>query len=128
MSTSASTETYVGLTAGQFKDRFYKHEGDFKDTERRTSTEPASYIWELKDSNTPYNIKWEVVRRAQPFSPITNRCDLCLTEKLEIIYNPKNATLNKRHEVFNHCRHRTSMLLAKKKVRKKAIKTFSKNP
>ena len=119
VTTATNSETYVGLTAGQFKDRYYKHEGDFRDPERRTATELASHIWDLKDSNTQYNIQWEIVKRANPFSHTSNRCDLCLAEKIEIIYNPLKATLKKRYEVFNHCRHRASLLLVKKKVRKR---------
>ena len=95
------------------------HDGDFKHPERRTATELSSHIWDLKDKDTPYNIQWEIVRRANPFSPITKRCELCLAEKLEIIYNPGMATLNKRHEVFNHCRHRVAKLLVKRKRRRR---------
>ena len=119
--TAQRTETYVGLTADQFKDRWSTHNGDFNDPGRRTKTELASYIWELKDNNIPYKISWEVVKRAQPFSPVTNKCDLCIAEKMEIIYNPGSATLNKRNELFNHCRHRTKMLLVKKKKKRKRI-------
>ena len=75
--------------------------------------------WDLKDSQIPYTIKWEVVRRANSFSPVTKRCDLCIAEKLEIVYNQGMATLNKRHEVFNHCRHRVGKLLVKKKRRRR---------
>ena len=119
MSTQTTKETYVGLTAGQFKDRFYKHKGDFENPERRTSTELSEYIWSLKDENVPFTLKWEMVRRANPFSPITKKCDLCVAEKFEIIYNSSTATLNKRHELFNHCRHRARLFLTKKKVRNK---------
>ena len=119
VSTAAGEETYVGLTANQFKDRWSKHDGDFRNPDRRTSTELSSYIWDLKDSGTPYDIRWEIMRRANPFSSVTRRWELCLGEKLEIIYNPGKATLNKRHEIFNHCRHRESKLLVKKKRRKR---------
>ena len=112
-------ETYVGLTAGQFKDRYYKHIGDFNHENRRTSTELSSYIWDLKDENIPYNISWEIVKRATPFSPITKRCELCLAEKLEIIFNSEFATLNQRHELFNHCRHRAKLFLVKKRGKKR---------
>ena len=47
--TALRTETYVGLTADQFKDRLSTHKGDFKDPGRRTKTELASYIWKLTD-------------------------------------------------------------------------------
>ena len=111
VTTNTKTETYVGLTGGQFKDRFYKHKGDFEDPNRRTSTKLSEYIWSLKDQNIPYSLKWEMVRRAQPFSPIAKKCDLCVAEKFEIIYKSKTATLNKRHELFNHCRHRARLFL-----------------
>ena len=93
-------ETYVGLTGGTFKERWYKHEGDFK----ILTTELSIHIWDLKDRNIPYSISWEIVRRARTFSPVTKKCDLCIHEKFEILYNKSLATLNKRNEIFNHCR------------------------
>ena len=117
--TDLKTETYVGLTMNQFKDRWKIHDDDFSDPARRTQTELSSYIWSLKDNGTPYTISWELVRRAQPFSPITRKCDLCIAEIMEIIYNPGLATLNKRNELFNHCRHRDKVLLVKRKRRKR---------
>ena len=117
--TATGMETYVGLTADQFKDRYYKHEGDFRHPERGKLTELSAYIWGLKDEGIQYNISWEIVRRANPFSPVTKRCDLCIAEKMEIMYNPRLASLNKRHEIFNHCRHRARSYLVKRKRRKR---------
>ena len=57
VSSGNSVETYVGLTAGQFKDRYYGHNFDFKNLDPKDS----SYIWSLKEENKPYQIKWEVV-------------------------------------------------------------------
>ena len=119
VTTAEKTETYVGMTMNQFKDRWSIHDGDFKDPERRINTELSSYIWDLKDQNTPYEIRWDLVRRANPFSPVTRKCDLCIAEKLEIIYNPGLATLNKRNELYNHCRHRDKVLLVKRKRKKR---------
>ena len=92
VTTQTSKETYVGLTGGSFKDRWYKHEGDFKHEDRRTSTELSSHIWELKDKNIPYAISWEIVKRSSTFSPITKKCNLCIDEKFEILYNNSKAT------------------------------------
>lgn len=117
--TASTTETYVGMTADQFKDRWSIHDGDFRYPERRGATELSSYIWDLKDQNIPYSITWDIVKRAKPFSPVTRKCDLCLAEKLEIVYNQASASLNKRNEIYNHCRHRTRMLLVKKKKRRR---------
>ena len=119
VTTAEKTETYVGMTMNQFKDRWSIHDGDFKDPERRINTELSSYIWDLKDQNTPYEIRWDLVRRANPFSPVTRKCDLCIAEKLEIIYNPGLATLNKRNELYIHCRNRDKVLLVKRKRKKR---------
>ena len=119
VSSGSSVETYVGLTAGPFKDRYYKHESDFREPEKRNSTKLSAHIWELKEENKPYNIKWEVVTRALPYSPVSGKCNLCTAEKYEIIFNPKFSTLNSRNELYSHCRHRRSKFLVKKKKKKK---------
>ena len=35
----------------------------------------------------------------------SNACKLCLREKFKIAFNPDEATLNLRTEIFGHCRH-----------------------
>ena len=54
--TASTTETYVGMTTDQFKDRWSIHDGDFRYPERRGATELSSYIWDLKDQKIPYSI------------------------------------------------------------------------
>ena len=111
----SSAETYVGLTAGQFKDRFYKHSSDFENEDMRNATKLSAYIWKLKDENKPYQIQWEVVRRAYPYSAVSGKCELCTAEKYEIIYNPQSATLNSRNELFSACRHKRGLFFVKNK-------------
>ena len=108
-------ETYVGLTAGEFKDRFYQHRSDFLKPEKRNSTKLSSYIWKLKEENKPYQIKWDVVKRAYPYSAVSGKCELCTAEKYEIIFNPHEATLNSRHELYSSCRHKRRIYLVKSK-------------
>ena len=59
VTTASSAETYVGLTANQFKDRFNQHMGDFRHPERRTATELSTHIWELKDKKIDYTVIWD---------------------------------------------------------------------
>ena len=114
VTTPASEEKYVGLTANTFKKRYGGHKQDFIKPEGRTSSTLAGHIWKLKDRSEDPHIKWEVVCRAAPFSPTTGVCNLCTSEKWNIIYKSENATLNKRSEIFNHCRHKEALLLVKK--------------
>ena len=113
VTTEHSTETYVGLTANKFKDRYGIHKSDFTHRDRRTTTTLSDYIWELKDKGEAYDIRWEVVCRANPYSPISRRCNLCTAEKFEIMFNPAQSTLNSRKELFNPCRHKKARYLVK---------------
>jgi hypothetical protein len=31
-------------------------------------------MWKLKDENTDFDLKWEVIDRANDFNPITRKC------------------------------------------------------
>ena len=114
MTSAGAVEKYVGLTANRFKDRYGGHKQDFGKPAGRTKTTLAGHIWTLKDQNEEPEIEWEVVCRAAPYSPITGVCNLCTSEKWQIIFKPESATLNRRQELFNHCRHKEKLLLVKK--------------
>ena len=76
-------------------------------------TELSKHVWQLKDMNEPFKINWTIVDRARPFSPITRKCSLCTLEKFYILYHPERASLNRKEEIFNSCRHKNSLLLDK---------------
>ena len=113
VTTDDGSETYVGLTAGPFKKRWQNHNSDFNTESKRGSTTPAAHIWKQKDENKNYEV-FEVIGRAAPYSPVSDRCNLCIAEKYEIIFHAERATLNSRHELFSSCRHRRTVLLVKK--------------
>ena len=104
-------ETYTGVTGNTFKDRWYGHKSDFRHTDQRTKSRLAEHVWSLKDNNKNFNIEWKLIDRSSAYNPITKKCRICLKEKSQIMYNREGSTLNKRHEVFNTCRHRHQKLL-----------------
>ena len=104
-------QTYIGLTEGQFKTRYNNHNTSFRHESKRSSTELSRYIWELRDNNIQYNIKWKIVAKAKAYSNRNKQCNLCLTEKYFIIFRPGMATLNKRTELISTCRHARKFLL-----------------
>ena len=53
--------TYVGLTAGEFKERWSKHKTSFKNQNYKNSTTLSTYIWKLKDQNVAHQVKFEIV-------------------------------------------------------------------
>ena len=107
------SETYTGLTEDTFKKRFYGHNSNFRKQKDRNKTMLSKYIWFLKDNNVQYELNWSVLGRAKGFNPVTGVCRLCLLEKYLIMYNPSDATLNSRDEIFNSCRHKWKHTLAK---------------
>ena len=106
-------ETYTGLTDNTFKQRYYGHNNDFSKRKNRKKTMLSKYIWFLKDNNIQYDLSWGVLGKAKSFNPATGVCRLCLLEKYFILYNPKDATLNSRDELFNSCRHKWKHTLSR---------------
>ena len=103
-------ESYVGL-ASDFKQRHYNHKASFNDYNKRYATELSKYIWKLKDNNKLFQIKWSILCKSKPYSNVTKRCDLCISEKYYIICEPSLATLNKRNELLSKCRHTSKFII-----------------
>ena len=104
-------ETYTGLTGMTFKKRYQGHKNSFKYRDSQSSTTLSSHVWNLKDQSKNFNLKWEVVDKANTFNPISKKCRLCLKEKYHILFQPDGASLNRRSELFSTCRHRLRQLL-----------------
>ena len=105
------THTYVGLTASSFKDRYSNHKKSIKHRKYSKETKLSLKIWELKEEGIDSEIKWKILERAQPFSPISGVCGLCTLEKWYILFKPELASLNKREEITGHCFHKEPALL-----------------
>ena len=110
-STNASA-VYYGLTSDTFKTRFNNHQTSFKNERYKESTTLSGYVWELKQANQIYDVKWEIAANAPTYNPASKRCHLCLTEKAFILNNDHNHPLNKRSELLGVCRHRRKHLLS----------------
>ena len=108
---NSAPTTYRGLTSNTFKRRFYSHRQSFEKRKLEHSTTLSSHIWNMKDKNENFDIKWSIVDRAKEFNPVTKKCRLCDKEKYYIIFQPEGAKLNERSELFSTCRHRKKQLL-----------------
>jgi len=76
------------------------------------STELAKYVWSLKRSNTAYEIGWTIKERARSYSNVSGKCNLCISEKFQILKAAKSQALNQRSEMISSCRHDRKYLLA----------------
>ena len=64
---------------------------------------------EVKKSEIDLRIKWEILDKALTYSASTRRCNLCIAERINILF--KKPTLNKRRELYCTCLHRRKCLL-----------------
>ena len=104
-------ESYVGLTKNEFKQRLANHNQSFKNEAHKHQTELAKHIWNLKDNNINFTIKWKILKYANAYSNVSKRCNLCIMEKYFIICHPKMASLNKKNELISACRHAANFKL-----------------
>ena len=71
----------------------------------------SQHIWKLKRQKIDYDITWKILDRAKPFSPVSEICNLCTSEKYHIIFKPELATINKKEELNSYCLHKFPVLL-----------------
>ena len=105
------THIYYGASDGEFKFRYNNHMKSFRNRGYEHETELSKHIWELKDNNTEFYLKWSIAAYASPYRCGTRRCDLCLTEKYIIARAEQKNLLNKRTELISKCRHRNKNIL-----------------
>ena len=73
--TSQTTkETYIGLCDTSFKLGYRNHASSFRNERYRNATELSKHMWNLKDQNIQYNIKWRKIKYAQSYSNVTIIC------------------------------------------------------
>ena len=103
---------YIRMTEGTFKKRFYNHASSFRLEKYKTSTKLSEKVWLLKEQGLDYDISWRVLRRGKPYINGQKNCDLCTSEKLEILLRaPDPRLLNSRSEILAKCRHKRKFLL-----------------
>ena len=108
-------ETYIGLTSRPFKERWTNHKSSFRLESHQTETKLSVYIWSLKRKGIDFELSWRIVAKTSSYSPATKKCWLCLKEKFYILYIANQASLNKRHEIFTPCPHKSKHKLCNQK-------------
>ena len=109
--TSQTTrETYTGLCDTPFKLRYRNHTSSFHNERYRNATELSKHVWNLKDQNIHYNIKWHKIKQARSYSNVSKQCNLCLGEKYFILSKPEMPSLNNQNKLTN-CKCRAADIL-----------------
>ena len=121
---TGETDYYTGLSEPSWKLRWSNHKQNIKtDTKsNRTATCLAKHIRKLQDSNINYSLKFKHLPQAPAYNPVTDKGQLCLTEKYFIMFHPEGANINSRTEFFSAYQHKSKHLLC---PQLKKIKTMS---
>ena len=116
--TKDTKETYISLTANQFKARYRNHQMSFRHEKRRNETELSKHLWKLKEQNKDFTVAWKIIAKAKPYTNLTKRCNPCTSEKFFLITKPHKSTLNKRNELISTCRHRRKFILRHSSIKR----------
>ena len=107
-------KVYFGLTSRKFKQRYNEHMRSFR-KELDQSTTLSTYVWKLKKKGLTPEVTWSIHKRAHAYSSGGRKCDLCLTEKMGILFADPIEALNTRDEIMSKCRHTLKFTLKKAK-------------
>ena len=108
VSTDEQDFEYIGSTEKSFKSRYYNHTKSFRNEKYQNETKLSSCIWDLKENDKNYVLKWKILYKCRPYKCGSRKCDLCLSEKYLIMKHlniPNSKLLNSRNEIMNKCRH-----------------------
>ena len=83
--TPSETKVYIGMTEHSFKTRYNNHKLSFKHRKHSHNTVLSKYIWDLKDNNTEFSIKWSIVTQASAYTGNPSRSNLSDGEALHTI-------------------------------------------
>ena len=83
---------YRGLCSTTFKARLGVHNEGFNHRQYSKSCELSEYVWELKDNEKTFDIKWKILKKVNG-RLVGGACKLCTTEKLLIIEHPDKEKL-----------------------------------
>ena len=96
---------YVGMTSWPWKNRYNQHRHSFRTETRKTSTALSQYVHDKKLGPDP-RIKWEILEKCSKRKPGERMCNLCVSEKMQILLcsrDPRN--INRRNDLSTCCNH-----------------------
>ena len=108
VSTDEEDFEYIGSTEKSFKSRYYNHTKSFRNEKYQNETKLSRCIWDLKENDKNYVLKWNILYKSRPYKCGSRKCDLCLSEKYLIVKHskiPNSKLLNSKKEITNKCRH-----------------------
>ena len=100
----ADSRVYIGGTDTTFKMRHYGHASDLRVNKKEGGTELSRHVWKLREQGKDPEVRWEVLKRCQPYRSGKRVCDVCNTEKLQILRHMGPGCVNWKSELNNKWR------------------------
>ena len=79
-----TTQTYIGVTANDFKARYRNNLKSLRKEKYKHETELSKHVWNLKRKQWQFSIRWAIVKQIPASRNGKLNCILCLEEKLMI--------------------------------------------
>ena len=79
--TATGTKKYIGSAETSFKQRWYSHNSSFRHKHKQNETTLSKHIWELKEDNKDFEIKWQILKNVPSYNKETKKCQLCLVNR-----------------------------------------------
>ena len=100
---------YRGLCSTVFKNRFGVHKEGFNHRKYSKGCELAKYVWELKDAQKTFDVKWSILEKVRG-RLVGGQRRLCVTETMLINEHPNKEKLLNKNSI-KKCRHENKFLL-----------------
>ena len=102
---------YKGSCKTSFKKSYSNHKKSFKVPFYKHYTKLSTEYWNLKMRQLNPQKSWKIKGICKSYNPTSKRCNLCFTEKLEILDDPDRNMLNKISEIISQCRYKIKVRL-----------------
>ena len=103
---------YIGLASTEFKARLANHKQTFDKPLKKSDTALSIEFWRLDGLKLKPQVTWEIIARASTPRSLTENCQLCTRERLEILRcRDSRSLLNKRNEIATKCVHKKDYAL-----------------
>ena len=80
-----TTQTYIGVTANDFKATYRSLLKSLRIEKYKHETELSKHVWNLKKENRQCSIRWAIVKQIPGGRNGKRNCTLCLEEKLMLM-------------------------------------------
>ena len=108
--TESDEFNYIGMSQPPLRHRVAVHKASFENR-TKNQTELSSKVWDLKDKNEGYTVKFKLLENKKSYTTSTKNCNLCTAEKYQILFADLSNLLNTMSEIMSKCRHRRKFKL-----------------